>query len=252
MSVAVRRRACCDPCGGARTGSSDPRGCASAGGSRAPCDDGGCSAGTYACSREISETVRVTRSLDRTRGVGWHRPSAGAILVAREADTGRSRAAAGRRRLRGHAAPVDTGSTAQRYAVPFDRVKPTTGPAPCGQPLVTRDPRLLAFARPEIPHGRRPHPSRPHRALPRFGVKRLLTCVFTGCEGEAAPGFGRLTTHPGSMHNLWTKVWTGQPGRCRRSATLGQTPRGHDRPCPRGPARRPADERELEWGYPRE
>ena len=48
---AVRPRGSCGPCGGARTGSSDPRGCASAGGSRAPCDGGGCSAGTYACSR---------------------------------------------------------------------------------------------------------------------------------------------------------------------------------------------------------
>ena len=48
---AVRPRGSCGPCDGARPGSSDPHGCASAGGSRAPCDGGGCSAGTYACSR---------------------------------------------------------------------------------------------------------------------------------------------------------------------------------------------------------
>ena len=44
-------QAACGPCGGARTGWSGPRGCASAGGNRASCDDDGCSAGTYACSR---------------------------------------------------------------------------------------------------------------------------------------------------------------------------------------------------------
>ena len=58
MRPPLRRRGCCDPCGDARTGSSDRRGCASAGGSRAPCDDDGCSAGTYACSRADLRTVR--------------------------------------------------------------------------------------------------------------------------------------------------------------------------------------------------
>ena len=49
--AAVRRPGCCGPCGDAPTGSSGRRGCACAGGNRAPCDDDGCSAGTYACSR---------------------------------------------------------------------------------------------------------------------------------------------------------------------------------------------------------
>ena len=49
--AAVRRPGCCDPCGDEPTGSSGRRGCACAGGNRAPCDGDGCSAGTYACSR---------------------------------------------------------------------------------------------------------------------------------------------------------------------------------------------------------
>jgi hypothetical protein len=107
---------------------------------------------------EISETVRVTRSDGSNRGVGWHRPSAGAILlVLRARHRPEPGCCEGRRRLRGHAAPVDTGSTAQRYAVPLRRVKPSA----CGQPLDPQVRRLLAFAGPEIPHGRRPHLSPP-------------------------------------------------------------------------------------------
>lgn len=49
--AAVRRPGCCDPCGGVPTGSNGQRGCACAGGNRAPCGGGGCSAGTYAYSR---------------------------------------------------------------------------------------------------------------------------------------------------------------------------------------------------------
>jgi hypothetical protein len=67
------------------------------------------------------------------------------------------------RMMRGHAAPVDTGSTAQRYAVPFRRVKPSA----CGQPLDPQVAPLLAFAGPEIPHGRRPEPlAHPPGSLP--------------------------------------------------------------------------------------
>ena len=47
----VRPPVPCGPCGGGSTGSSGRRGSACAGGSRAPCDGDGCSAGTYACSR---------------------------------------------------------------------------------------------------------------------------------------------------------------------------------------------------------
>ena len=51
---AVRRPGSCGPCDGGWTGSRDRRGSACADGSRAPCDGDGCSAGTYACSPEIS------------------------------------------------------------------------------------------------------------------------------------------------------------------------------------------------------
>ena len=47
----LRRPGSCDPCGGDPTGSRGPRGCASGGGNRAPCDGDGCSAGRCACSR---------------------------------------------------------------------------------------------------------------------------------------------------------------------------------------------------------
>lgn len=50
QATSLRQRGCCGPCGDGRTGSRDRRGCASGDGSRAPCDDDGCSAGTYACS----------------------------------------------------------------------------------------------------------------------------------------------------------------------------------------------------------
>ena len=50
---ALRPRGSCGPCGGGRRGSRGRHGCASAGGTRASCDDDGCSAGTYACSRDL-------------------------------------------------------------------------------------------------------------------------------------------------------------------------------------------------------
>ncbi len=49
----LRRPGGCDPCAGARRGCCARHGCASAVGSRASCDDAGCSAGTYACSRGL-------------------------------------------------------------------------------------------------------------------------------------------------------------------------------------------------------
>jgi hypothetical protein len=58
-AVTLRPRAGRGPCGAAPTGSTDPRGSASAGGSRASCDGGDCSAGTYACSRADLRMSRV-------------------------------------------------------------------------------------------------------------------------------------------------------------------------------------------------
>jgi hypothetical protein len=51
----LRPRDSCGPCGDARTGWSDRHGCACAAGIRAPCGDAGCSAGTYAWSRVLSD-----------------------------------------------------------------------------------------------------------------------------------------------------------------------------------------------------
>ena len=52
----LRRRASRDPCADGRRGSPGPRGCASAAGSRGSWTDGGCSAGTCACSRGTPTT----------------------------------------------------------------------------------------------------------------------------------------------------------------------------------------------------
>ncbi len=78
----VRRPDGCGPCGGGTPEWRGRRGCASAGGNRAPCAGDGCSAGTYACSRDALR-CRVLSSLftDRVRRqclclFGWHRPPA--------------------------------------------------------------------------------------------------------------------------------------------------------------------------------
>jgi len=70
----LRRRGSCGPCGGGWRGSPGPHGCACAGGNRAPCAGGGCSAGTYACSRLF---LRSTESAPVTRAIGTCASSAG-------------------------------------------------------------------------------------------------------------------------------------------------------------------------------
>ena len=99
--AAVRRRGSCGPCGGARTRSRGRRGCACAGGNRAPCDGGGCSAGTYACSRGSLHGVVRAVAPGRSGGepFGWHRAPTKDPLELSSA----------RLHCRGHAAPVDTG-----------------------------------------------------------------------------------------------------------------------------------------------
>ena len=91
-ALAVRRPGSCGPCDDGSTGWRDRRGSACAGGSRAPCDGDGCSAGTYACSRLF---LRRFRGMSTPHGVG----------AGRSAGTARPR---GRQVAdRGHAAPVD-------------------------------------------------------------------------------------------------------------------------------------------------
>jgi len=72
---AVRLPGSCGPCGGAKTGSRGRHGCACADGTRAPCDGGGCSAGTYACSRVSlhggSWQSRRDGAMSCSTGRGW-------------------------------------------------------------------------------------------------------------------------------------------------------------------------------------
>ena len=70
-SNGLRPTAWRDPCGGATPGSSGRRGCACEGGSRASWHDDGCSAGTYACSRDVSSRVIGDRGPES--GVDGHR-----------------------------------------------------------------------------------------------------------------------------------------------------------------------------------
>ena len=113
-SSELRRRACCGPCGGARTGWRGRRGCACAGGNRAPCGDDGCSAGRYACSRRsISDSG--FRGLSTPSARGSAATSAGTAHPRPAPDAGLSwTCGTGRHRV-----------TEQRYALGENRVKPT-------------------------------------------------------------------------------------------------------------------------------
>ena len=91
-ALAVRRPGSCGPCGDGPTGWRDRHGSACAGGSRAPCDGDGCSAGTYACSRLF---LRRFRGMSTPHGVGAGR------------STGTARPRGRQVADRGHAAPVD-------------------------------------------------------------------------------------------------------------------------------------------------
>ena len=106
------------------------RGYASADGNRASCDGDGCSAGTYACSRVSSPVSGMERDIDLEPGLTASAVQACSAGTARPRPSRRTLARGEQRGLRGHAAPVDSGSTAQRYAAAVHRVKP----ASAGQP----------------------------------------------------------------------------------------------------------------------
>jgi hypothetical protein len=71
----LRRPGSCGPCADGSTRWRGRRGCACAGGNRGSCDDDGCSAGTYACSRaSLSMVFRdVHAGGSAARPYGWHR-----------------------------------------------------------------------------------------------------------------------------------------------------------------------------------
>jgi hypothetical protein len=180
---------------------------ATAGEDRAAC--AGAHAETEAVGLVTAAVVRLERTLahelvlsgsgvvrlPRTGGevpFGWHRPPAGAP----------ERALATARRpltmVRGHAAPVETGSTAQRYAAPCGPVKPSVSHlrrawdgtrTPCGQPLDPQVTRLLASA--PVRHSPRP-PSVPFPSSPPVGGPRWSCAAawfdHSGRTAGRAPG----------------------------------------------------------------
>ena len=132
-SLAVRRRGSCGPCDDAKTEWSGRRGCACAGGNRAPCAGDGCSAGTYACSRaSLSVVFRDVH----TGGIssapfGWHRPPTALQHPPWTCGTGRHQV------------------TGQRYALRSGRVKPRASGTlgePVDEVLPARTRRLLRSA----------------------------------------------------------------------------------------------------------
>jgi len=161
---AVRPPVPCGPCGAGSTGWNDRRGSACGGGSRAPCDGGGCSAGRYACSRQFLRRFRgmsTPQRIDAGCSAGTAHP--------------RGRLVADR----GHAAPVDMerpangtrwgngGSNPRRRleGLPVDDVLPRTS---CGCYV----PCLRSGWKPRSPQAR----TRVTTSVYRFGTPPL-TCM---------------------------------------------------------------------------
>ena len=103
----------------------------------------------------------------------------------REGAGPRSKPRPSRRECRGQAAPVDTGSTAPRYAVPTTAVKPAKPIHGCGQRLDPQPTGLLAFCpSPRFPTVDASCPALPRRASPRDARKAPLTWGFVGLDRE--------------------------------------------------------------------
>ena len=200
-ALAVRRPGSCGPCGDGPTGWRDRHGSACAGGSRAPCDGDGCSAGTYACSRLF---LRRFRGMSTPHGVGAGR------------STGTARPRSRQVADRGHAAPVD----GERPANGTRRANGGSNPrAACtGRPVddillhastggYVRD--LRGPSRPRFDQG----PAR-HVIRVTDHSKWSLTC---GNAGRITSRCGRGGLVHGSgpaVHSLWTTLW--KPHRSHR------------------------------------
>ena len=186
----LRRRGSCGPCGGGWRESPGPRGCACAGGSRAPCAGGGCSAGTYACSRNFlrsTESAPVPGQSVPAQKFGRHRPPT-------DHDS------------HGHAAPVDTGrpanGTRSRETGSNSRRrgrKPAV--ATCGEPLAGALLRGLGSPQPRFPAITGSPQSEPARDPHHTSGKGLLTCENTGWDGALMRLGWALSTvaEPGSQ-----------------------------------------------------
>ena len=179
----LRRPGSCGPCGGARTRWRGRRGYACAGGTRAPCDGDGCSAGTYACSRRSLSWCSVVLTVDSSP-VGGPRPlrpdparndtgtglSAGTAhprkrtlpwtcgTSRRVHPTSRIRARVTTRRPANGTRARSTGSNPR--SAPPDRSGTTAvpdrrddRPRPCGESLAASDDRLLRSPLPGFPAG---------------------------------------------------------------------------------------------------
>ena len=177
----------------------------------------------------LAHVNHSTQGADRRR----HRNRVG-TCEARQLDeestgTARPRDLPGGRACRGHAAPVDTDSTCQRYGQAGGRVKPAVRPGPTGPPRAVHRPstvwsgpveerlihRVNGCYRPPF---RSSSPSLAPPTVRRPTPWRSRTTISAGQRaGEGSRSRGRPGTHDGTgvllspsgatLHNLWTKVW---------------------------------------------
>ena len=192
---------------------------------------------------EISETVRVCEVWGRARGVGWHRPSAGAILVAPPDDP------AGAGLLRGVGGAWTCGTGRHRFDRPTVRgaVPAGSNRAACGQPL---DPQVAALVsvRGSRDSPRSTAPSSRHTPGSVAGPapRNASDLGFSGFRAAEPPADSGPPDHPSGQH--------AQPVDKRVDRPHGGPPPVPQQTtvCPDRPTQdvpdRPADDVELEWG----
>ena len=247
-STSVRPRARSGPCGAGRRGSPGRPGCACAGGSRASWPDGGCSAGTCACSLVGSRTGGDRACAPGGGAHAWHREVPGSV-----ASRGRLRGRPGRRR--GTAANTRRARRSSRRRL--DRATVRAAARPGSNRVRARQPTT---GRPVIVagHGPRTGATRPGRGGRRVRPAENCRCGLwtTACWRSAglvsvsrvagrspagrhrrtlavatvlAAGPGRVdrTGRTGAtyVHRLWTTVWTATGGALRRPGSRRLAPR---------------------------